>query len=136
MKKMLPTHEAVPTKAQFKDIKRLAKLAPDNWALCKLFAGTSRACEAEVMVAQTLQACVSNHKEHGVAFSWRGEGIRSRGGGGLVDNATAYDMLLGREYFVEEKRGRKTIIIITQLIVNYLDKYFASDTTTKNARGQ
>ena len=118
------------TKAKFEDIERLAKQAPDNWALCELFAGTRRATEAEVMVAQTLQACVLNHKEHGKAFSWREDGVF--GCGGLIDNATAYGMLLEREYFVEEERDGKTIIIITQLLVNYLDKYFARNEMPQN----
>lgn len=113
------------TMAKFKDIQALAKRIPSDWSLCELFDGTSRAKEAEVMVAQTLHACVLNHKAHGVAFSWRGERVFSRGGGGIVDNGTAYGMLLKREYFVEEERDGKTIIFVTQKLVDLLEGHLA-----------
>ena len=111
--------------AQIKDIKRLIKKIPNDWALCQLFEGTRRAAEAEMMVAQTIHACGLNLKEHGEAFSWRGDGVFSSGHGGLVDNGTAYGMLVDREYFVEEERDGKTIIRMTQRLIHLLDGHFA-----------
>ncbi len=80
--------------AKIEDIKRLSKQIIDNWSLCELFKGTRRASEAEMMVAQTFHAAVINHAEHGKPFSFKGEGIEGYGGGGLVDNCTAYRIYL------------------------------------------
>lgn len=112
-------------KATIDDIQRLASRIKDNWTLCKLFDGTKRAAEAEMMVAQTVHACVANHAKQGEAFSFRGDGVFSSGGNGLVDNGTAYGMLVGRGYFTEGDRGGKVVIFVTQKLVDYLDGFFA-----------
>lgn len=112
-------------KATIEDIKRLAVLIEDNWSLCELFAGTRRAAEAEMMVAQTVHACVTNHAKRGEAFSFRGNGVSSYGGGGLVDNGTAYGMLVGRGYFTEEEHDGKVVIFVTQKLIDHLDAHFA-----------
>lgn len=111
-------------KATIEDIQRLKKRIKDNWSLCQLFEGTPAACEAEMMVAQTFHAAVINHKKHGEAFSWKGN-VESRSGAGLVDNATAYRMLLEHGYFIEQERDGKTIIVITQKLVDLLTGFFA-----------
>ncbi|KKL70044.1 hypothetical protein LCGC14_2108840 [marine sediment metagenome] len=111
--------------AQIEDIRTLAERIPDNWALCELFAHKRRATEAEFMVAQTLHACRLNAKEYSVAFSWKGDGVESRGGGGLVDNATAYGYLLSDGYFVEDERDGKTIIYMTQKLVDLIKRHLA-----------
>ncbi len=111
-------------KAKIEDILDLADKVSDNWSLCHLFEGTPRAFEAEMMVAQTLHACKLNHKSYGVAFSWRGN-VEHSGGGGLVDNGIAYGMLLEREYFVEEEREGRTIILMTQRLVDLLKGHLA-----------
>lgn len=110
-------------KATIEDIRKLAKKIPQPNSLMQLFDGERRACEAEWMVWQTLHACILNHKEHGEAFSIRD--IRSGGGTGLVDNFTAYGMLVDRKYFIEEKRGDKTVIIMTQKLVDVLRGHLA-----------
>lgn len=113
-------------KASLPDIERLAGRIKDNWSLCQLFEGTRRASEAEMMVAQTIHAAIVNQKKHGEPFSFRGDGVFGGGGGGLVDNATAYGMLLDRAYFVEETRGDKTVIFITQKLLDFIDGYYGS----------
>lgn len=115
----------ITSKAKVEDIIDLASKIPDNWALCQLFEGTPRACEAETMVAQTLHACVLNHKKHGTAFSWRGDGVQTPRQKCGTDNATAYGMLLNRKYFVEEGRDNKVIIIMTQKLVDLLRGHLA-----------
>lgn len=113
------------SKASIEDIQQLKKWIKDNWALCQLFEGTYAACEAEIMVAQTVHAAVANYKEFGEAFSWKGKGVerpRDRAG---TDNATAYQMLLKRGYFIEQERDERTIIVITQKLVDLLDKFFS-----------
>ncbi len=114
--------------AKIEDIKRLAAKIEDNWSLCQLFEGTSRASEAEYMVARTVHACALNEKEHGEAFSWVGDNVRSSQGNGIVDNTTAYDMLLREEYLIEEKRDGKPILRMSQKLVNFLDEFFANQT--------
>lgn len=113
------------SKAKIEDIQDLATKIPDNCALRQLFEGTPRACEAETMVVQTLHACVLNHKKHGIAFSWRGDGVRMPKQRCGTDNGTAYGMLLNREYFVEEGRDNKVIIIMTQKLVDLLRGHLA-----------
>lgn len=112
-------------KATIKDIRRLADRIKDNWSLCELFAETRRAAEAEMMVAQTFHAAVINQEKQGEPFSFRGDNVLTCHGGGLADNATAYGMLLQRGYFVEEQRPPKTVIFVTQKLVEYLDAFFA-----------
>ena len=115
-------------KARIEDIKRLRKKIKDNWALCQLFEGHHKAFEAEYMVAETVHACVMNHKEHDEAFSFRGGGIRSTGSGGLVDNRTAYDRLIDQKYFIEGEHDGKVVIFMTQKLVDYLDEFFERKT--------
>lgn len=111
-------------KAKIEDIKRLKGKIKDNWALCNLGIVSHRADEAEVMIAQTIRACVINHKEHGEAFSFCGKGFSCGSqNGGMVDNGTAYYSLLEDGYFLEEKRDGEAVIIITQKLVDYLDSY-------------
>jgi len=111
----------------------LCKKIPDNWALCN-FLGN---CEVEVMVAQTLHACQINLKERGEAFSFRGGGVFSTGGGGLVDNGKAYQRLLDEGYFEERRRkatdvnppddtrvdehGQVVVIVMTEMLLLKLE---------------
>ncbi len=113
-------------KAEIGYIERLASKVKDNWSLCNLFDGTRNACEAEVMVTQTIHACVLNHKKLGKAFSFRGDGVFGGAGGELIDNGTAYGMLLERKFFVEEEHDDKVVIVVTQKLIDYLDNYFES----------
>lgn len=69
------------------------------------------------MVAETVHACNFNHVTYGEAFSWVGDNVHSSG---LMDNTTAYDMLLREEYLVEEKRDGKPILRMTQKLVDLL----------------
>lgn len=116
---------ATVEKATIEDIRKLAKKIPDPRTLMQLFEGTPRASEAEWMVCQTLHACILNHKEHGEAFSIREDSVFGQSGAGLVDNGTAYRKLLERKFFVEEKRGDKTVIIMTQKLVDVLKGHLA-----------
>ncbi len=112
-----------PSKATLEGIERIAKKIKDSWSLCELFAGTKRAYEAETMVVQTFLAAIQNQKKHGEPFSFRGKGVHSTSGGGIVDNATAYNMLLDRGYFVEESHKGKVVIFITQGLIDFVDGY-------------
>lgn len=114
---------AVIEKAILKDLRRLKALIPDCWALCKLFAGTRRAAEAESAVYQTIHASVNNYEEYGEMFSFNE--IVGDSGCGLVDNSTAFAMLLNRGYFMEGKHDGKDTIIVTQKLVDFLDEFFA-----------
>ena len=114
----------ITVKATIEDIQDLAHIS-----LFSLFDGQRRAAEAEAMVAQTLRASITNHKCHGVAFSWRGDDIRRRS-----DNATAYDMLLNRKYFIEEQREGKTVIIVTQKLIDLLRGHLAKRRYNENYR--
>lgn len=109
-------------KAKIEDIQELAEKIGTP---CNLFPGERNACEAETMIGQTLHACIVTHKKYGEAFSWRGAGVFTSGHGGLVNNGTAYGMLLERGYFLEEERGDRTIIIMTQKLVDLLKGYLA-----------
>lgn len=111
-------------KAQLEDILRLKARIKDNWSLCQLFEGTPAAAEAEAMVAQTFRAAVISQEKWGEPFSFRGAGVSACHGGGLADNRSAYDMLLDKGYFVEEQREGKTVIFITQKLVEFLDAFF------------
>lgn len=110
--------------AEIEDIQRLAKQIKDNWSLCELFDDTPRALEAEMMVAQTIHACVINHQKLGEAFSFRERRVYSRGCGGLENNASAYRMLLNRGYFVKNQRRGKPVIFVTKKLINLLDHHF------------
>ena len=111
--------------AKHEDIERLAERVKGHMPLCQLFEGTPNACEAETMVAQTLRACAVNLATHGEAYSIRGDGVFSRSGGGLVDNASAYQRLLDMGYFREDTQDGKPAIFVKQALVNLLDGYFA-----------
>ena len=121
-------------KAKIEDIQDLVAKIPDSWALCQLVEGTSQAFEAEYMVAETLHACAINHKTHGIAFSWRGDGVQSARQSDGTNNGSAYAMLLDRKYFVEENRDDKVIIVITQKLVDLLREYLAKKTETAPKR--
>lgn len=112
-------------KADIQSIKRIALKVKDNWSLCN-FANN---CEQEVMVAQTLHAAIINHDKLGEAFSFRGNGVFSTSGNGLVDNKTAYGKLLQKDFFREEERvieGEKKVVIFpTVTLIQALDDYFA-----------
>ncbi len=115
------------TKAKIEDIEQLAGRIKDNWSLCKLFEGTKRAAEAEMLVAQTIHACVINYKKHGEAFSFRGEGVFRCCGDGLWDNRTAYGMLIDRGFFVEGEHVGRVVIHVTQKLSDYLYGFFARE---------
>ncbi len=115
-------------KAKIEDIRRLFGLVKEHGGLWELFAGTPRALEAETMVCQTLLASVTNNDKRGEPFSFRGDGVFTRSGGGLTDNATAYAMLCERGYFVEGEYGvtQRPVIFITQALLDLLDRYFSA----------
>ena len=78
------------------------------------------------MVAQTIHACHINQQKHGELFSWKGDGVHGANGAGLVDNGTAYAMLVDKGYFTEDVREGRTIIRVTPKLVSLLDGFFAS----------
>ena len=59
-------------------------------------------CEAEEMARQTLFACKNNLKDHGDPFSWLGNGTRTFGGGGLVNNPEGLARITDTGYLVIE----------------------------------
>lgn len=107
-------------KAAIDDIRPLAAKIKDNWSLCKFY-GT---CEAETMVAQTIQAAVINFQKRGEAFSFRGKGVFACSGGGLFNNGKAYRRLLDDGMFVEDTREGKPVIFPTQKLIDKLQKFF------------
>ena len=113
--------------ATIDDVNRLADKIEDDWTLCELFKGRRRAKEGEYMVAQTIHAARTNAEKRGKPFSFKGAGVEGRGGGGLVDNGTAYAWLLEDEFFVEDKHEGKTVIYPTQTLINALDEFFAGN---------
>ena len=115
--------------ASIEDVNLLAGRIKDNWSLCQLFEGRRRACEAEMMVAQTIHAAKLNAKEHGKPFSFRGAGVFCWSGAGLVDNASAYAMLCEEEFFIEDKHDGRTVIFPTKKLVKYLNDFFSSKET-------
>lgn len=117
------------TLAKYEDIERLAAQIKDNWSLCQLFEGTHAAFEAEMMVAQTFHAVPLNMAEHGKPFSFKGDRVHSRDGNGLVDNGSAYAMLLERGYFVEDEHTGRPTIVITDRLVKLIDGHFAKGLT-------
>lgn len=116
--------------ASIDDVDRLAERIPDNWTLCKLFEDHRRACEAETMVAQTIQAARINAKEHGEPFSFKGGGVKTSSGGGLVDNRTAYGWLVREGWFVEDERQGRTVIFPTKKLIAKLDGFLGNPVAT------
>lgn len=108
-------------RAKIADLERLKESIPDNWALCGLFKGTGAACEAEMMVAQTLHAAVANQREEGKPFSYKGPGVERTMQKCGTDNYTAYHMLLDEGYFVEDEHRGIPAIFMTQKLVDRLD---------------
>ena len=116
-----------------KRINRLCDKIPDNWALCEFLDNF----EAEMLVAQTLHACQINLEKRGEAFSFRGDGVFSVSGGGLVDNGKAYCRLLDGGYFEESHRqatdvnppddirvsanGQVVVIVMTEKLLKKLE---------------
>jgi hypothetical protein len=109
------------TKAKIEDITRLKDKIKDNWSLCNFY-GKS---EAELIVAQTIHACVTNHKDHGQAFSFEGKGLHTSHGNGLFDNRGAYGSLVKDGMFIVEEWEDRKVIYPTQALINRLDEYFA-----------
>ncbi len=103
--------------ASTEDVQELAAAVPDNWALCQLFEGRRRACEAEYMVAETIHASRINAEAHGRPFSFKGDGVHSVSGAGLADNGTAYAWLVDDGYFVEDEHEGRPIICMTSKLV-------------------
>lgn len=112
-----------PQKATIEQIKEKAKLIRDNWAICE-FTGD---IESEVMIVQTLHACVKNHKDHGTAFSIKSpsveRGYTPMGGG--IDNARGYRKLIDRGYIIEGGRDGETVIYPTTVLIDALDTHLA-----------
>jgi hypothetical protein len=114
-----------PMKATVADVTRL-KAQIDKRSLCHLFPNRRRGAETEAMVAQTISAAVINaNGDPGEPLSWRGKGVFSSSGNGIVDNATAYGMLVSQGYFIEEQRQNQTAIFPSKKLVQHLDNYFA-----------
>lgn len=113
--------------AKNEDVIDLAARIKDG-DLCKLFEGTRRASEAEYMVATTVYACKINLDKHGEAFSWVDPNVHECSGNGLCDNATAFAMLIGEVYVIEEKRDGKPILRMTQKLVDLLKGHLARNT--------
>lgn len=107
------------------DIIDLAARIKDNWRLCQLFEGTRRAAEAEYMVATTVHACKVNLDNHGEAFSWVDPSVHGWSGGGLADNATAFEMLLKKGYLIEGERDGKPVLRMSQRLVDLLRGHLA-----------
>lgn len=91
---LLPGVVSTPTFLE--KLQEALKLVKDNWSLCE-FTG-----ESETMMAQTLHASKINLKNHGFAFSFRGNNcLSAMQGGGLVENARSYAKILGMQYIQE-----------------------------------
>jgi hypothetical protein len=80
--------------------------------------------ERETLVAEVVHGSVANlDSDLKEAYCIRGDGVFSRGHGGLVNNAAAYDYLVTNEYFREETRGDKTVIFATEKLLNELEAF-------------
>lgn len=111
--------------ATVEDVIRLKAKIKSNQFLCELFDGRRRAAEAEYMVAETICAAVLNAAAHGEPFSFREDGVHDSGGGGIVDNYTAYGWLVSDRFFHEDERQGKPVIFPTKKLVDHLDAFFA-----------
>ena len=112
--------------AKIDDIKQLAKKIKDSFSLCD-FMGK---CEREVLVAQTIHAAVINYKNHGEPFSFN----EIKGATHLCDNFTAFDWLVEKEYFIEDKRKGRIVIFPTQLLIDKLKIFFTESAITKKPK--
>lgn len=112
-------------RAKIEDIKRLAKKIKDSFSLCNFMGKTER----EVLVAQTIHAAVINHKAHGKPFSFNKIRYSSR----MCDNFSAYDWLIERKYFMEDKRQGQKVIFPTQALIDKLNVFFSH---TENQNGK
>jgi hypothetical protein len=104
-------------------ISRLRKVRPfikDNWSLCD-FLG---ACEREYLVAETICAAVKNLETYGEPFSFRGAGVFTSGGNGLIDNGSAYRWLLDNDYFSEADCAGDVVIFPTAKLLTALEAFF------------
>lgn len=109
----------------------LAERIKDNWTLCNFAENMgSRACEKEVMIAQTIHACRINLKAHGKAFSFD-ECDRGCHNGGLVDNGTAISYLFRKGYFKAGKFQGKPTIIPTPKLLAALEDFFENGECAK-----
>ena len=112
--------------ATIERIQPIADKIKDSFSLCELMANHgSRASEKELMIAQTIKACVINHEKHGQCFSYRGDGVFTSAGNGIVDNRTAYGYLVSSGYFSEANRDGRVIIEPTDKLLDLLESYFA-----------
>ncbi len=68
---------------------------------------------------------MTNTKEHGEPFSFRGAGVRSSSGNGLVDNNAGYQLLLDQGLVVEDEREGRPVMFPTQKLVDRLDKFLS-----------
>ena len=118
------------------DLKAIVKRIKDNFSLCE-FAGKT---ETEYMVAETVHAACLNFKDHGQPFSFKGEEVRSVGGG--MDNDTGYQICLDRGWFYEEpldpalgilvpkktwmEDGKVIVIFPTRKLLDDLNVFFAN----------
>lgn len=126
------------------DLKWLRNSVKDNWALCEFMAHGSRASEAEYMVAQTIHACAINLEKRGLPISFRGDGVFSTGGNGLVNNGFGYWRLIDEglieEEVVEASRfqplpegiepdsaGKVTVIHMTEKLVERLKAFLSKE---------
>ena len=115
---------AKKTKAKIEDIKRLAKKIKDNWSLCQFAQDTGTGCEIEYLIAETVHACVLNHKEHGEPFSFN----KIKYSTSLCNNFSAFDWLVENGLFIDTKRKGKRIIVLTQHCIDRLDEFFNKKT--------
>jgi len=95
----------------------IAEKVKTNWDLMD-FMGS---CEKETLTAQTIQACKTNLRDHGEAFSFHavgGDDVRMG-----VRNGSQYCEMVRNGYFVEgEFQGRVTIIP-TEKLLDRLEVY-------------
>ena len=119
----------MPSKAKLVDIQRMKDQIKDIWPLYGLFDGTPDTREAECMVDQVFYETLRNQEIYGQAFSSKPPGIHPLVGGGVESNASAYSMLIARKYFIEEDRDHRTVIFITQRLVDLVAGLFAKGPT-------
>lgn len=105
-------------------IRDLAARITTGWELCDSWLQNN---EAELMICQTLCACVINLNKHGEAFSIRDPNVFTAGQ--CVNNRKAYDLLVSNGYFVEDTRtidGKETtVIFVTHKLLDAVRGHFA-----------
>jgi hypothetical protein len=104
------------TKVKIEDIKKLAKLIKCNFSLCEFMGQT----EKEVLVAQTIHACVKNYKKYNKIFSFLGNLKESA----MFQNSSAYKWLVENDYFKEGVYENKKVIYPTQKLIHELNNFF------------